>query len=184
MSPRDGAREIRADFARVYMEHAPDVFATALSVVRDPDIAADITQDVFLDLWIRPDRYEPERGELRPYLRLRGRSRALDVSRTSRARVRLEDRLMHLAATGPACVPDASVRAAAREQWTALTAGIGQLPAEQREAVALVHVGGFTAGEVAVAASVPLGTAKSRVRIGLEKLRAGIDAVPPAPAEA
>ena len=175
MSPRDGAREIRADFARLYTEHAPDVFAAALRVVHDPDIAADITQDVFLDLWIRPERYEPERGELRPYLRLRGRSRALDVGRTSRARARLEERLMHLEATRPGSVADASVRAAAREEWTALTAAMERLPAEQREAVALVHLGGFTTGEVAVASSVPLGTAKSRVRLGLQRMRAELE---------
>jgi RNA polymerase sigma-70 factor (ECF subfamily) len=158
-------------FAALFAEHLDAVVRAAQTVVHDRQLAEDVAQDVFLDLWLRPGRYDPARGELRPYLRLRARSRALDVLRTQAARARLDDRLAGAAATEVATAPDAATGAVGRERAAVLTRALRALPGEQREAVALAYVGGFTAADIAVARRVPVGTAKSRVRLGLEKLR-------------
>ena len=174
MSPARSSRHC-VDFGRLYAEHRSGVYAVALTVLRDHQLAEDVSQDIFVALWRRPDLYDAARGELRPFLLLIARNRALDVRRTSRARARLEDRLVDRAATGTNVAPDAATRAARREQWSALTDAIGRLPAEQAEAVTLMHIAGHSASDVAAAHRVPLGTAKGRVRLGLEKLRATLE---------
>jgi RNA polymerase sigma-70 factor (ECF subfamily) len=174
MPPMRQAAERSEEFAAQFAEHLDAAVRAALAVVHDRQLAEDVAQDVFLDLWLRPDRYDPARGELRPYLRLRARSRALDVRRTHVARARLDERLADVAATGRSAAPDAASRAAERERTAVLTTALGGLPGEQRDAVALAYVGGFTAGDIAAARGVPIGTAKSRVRLGLEKLRASL----------
>ena len=64
-------------FAEVYATHRPGVYATALRVLGRPAEAEDVTQEVFVKFWRSPDRFDPSRGEVGPYLRLMARSRAL-----------------------------------------------------------------------------------------------------------
>jgi RNA polymerase sigma-70 factor (ECF subfamily) len=174
MRPTRQAAATQDGFARLFAEHLDAVVRAAAVIVHDRELAEDVAQDVFLDLWLRPDRYDPSRGALRPYLRLRARSRALDLLRTQAARARMDDRLATAAAAGATCAPDAASRAAERESAALLGTALGALPGEQRDAVTLAYVGGFTAADIALARRVPVGTAKSRVRLGLEKLRTAL----------
>src|SRR3712207_1089890 len=82
-----------AGFRALYRRHQPAVFRAAHAVLQDRVLAEDVAQDVFLALWRRPDRYDPRRGDIGPYLRLMARSRALDLWRTSRTGQRAVDRL-------------------------------------------------------------------------------------------
>jgi RNA polymerase sigma-70 factor, ECF subfamily len=161
-----------ADFERVYTDHHRRVYAVAQRVLGDAAQAQDVTQDVFLRLWRHPERFDPARGEIGPYLRLMARSRAIDLLREGQAAGRAGDRLRVIAAredgrTDEAPV-EATLRGAEREE---VTAAVGELPEAQREAVLLAYWGGLTADEIARRIEVPLGTAKSRIRLGLEKLR-------------
>jgi RNA polymerase sigma-70 factor (ECF subfamily) len=156
-----------AAFSRAYAQHARAVFAAAKGVLNDDARAQDVVQDVFLRLWRRPDAFDARRGELGPYLRVMARSRALDLLRESRATDRVSDRLRlcteRLQPSG-----DARLAPERHDLRVALRA----LPAGQREAVVLTYWAGLTAEEVARHADVPLGTAKSRVRLGVLRLRA------------
>jgi RNA polymerase sigma-70 factor, ECF subfamily len=154
-------------FARVYARHARGVYASAMAVLHDHARAQDVVQDVFLRLWRRPATFDPRRGGLETYLRLMARSRALDVRRETQATARIGERLGHLTERTAPASPGAAAAVERREVRTA----IGRLPAGQREALVLTYWGGLTAAEVARHADVPLGTAKSRVRLGLIKLR-------------
>ena len=156
-----------AAFARAYAQHARSVHAAALAVLADSAAAQDVAQDVFLRLWCRPDAYDPARGALGPYLCLMARSRALDVWRDGRAASRAGERLRLVVDRGGPAQPADPIALARDELWSAL----GELPCGQREAVVLAHLAGLTAAEIAEVADVPLGTAKSRVRLGLSKLR-------------
>jgi RNA polymerase sigma-70 factor (ECF subfamily) len=160
------------DFERVYDEHGRGVYAAALRIVGNPAQAQDVTQDVFLRLWRRPATFDARRGDLGPYLRLMARSRALDVWREGQAAGRASDRLKLVVTGAEARVEDAPEPAAERDEARAtVRAALGRLPNAQREALVLAYWGGMTAHEIARRSHVPLGTAKSRIRLGLAKLR-------------
>jgi RNA polymerase sigma-70 factor, ECF subfamily len=170
-----------ATFARVYDEHGPSVYGAALRVLGNPAAAQDVAQDVFLRLWRRPNAFDSGRGDLGAYLRLMARSRALDLWRSAQAAGRATDRLK--ITTGrdedrPEEQPAPSVER--DEERRVVRHALQALPESQREAVVLAYWGGLTAGEIAARSGVPVGTAKSRVRLGLQRMRAelGVPAEP------
>lgn len=165
-----------AAFHAAYLEHHAAVVRTALAVVRDRPLAEDIAQDVFLTLWRRPERFDATRGDLGPYLRLLARSRALDAWRTARCGTRAQERLLERARADRHEAGTTADAVEARTRSTELRAAVRRLPESQREAVALAYWGDMAASEVASRTAVPLGTAKSRVRLGLGRLRSELAA--------
>jgi len=160
-------------FADVYARHRPGVYATALRVLGRPAEAEDITQEVFVKFWRSPERFDPRRGEVGSYLRLMARSRSLDLLRHEQADGRAQDRLKAVSGRDEAPAHESPPSVAEhREQHGKLRDALRKLPVEQREALVLAYWGGLSAREVAAAARVPFGTARSRMRLGLEKLRA------------
>jgi RNA polymerase sigma-70 factor, ECF subfamily len=159
-------------FARVYDEHGPSVYATAYRILADGARAQDVVQDVFLRLWRRPTTFDVARGELGSYLRLMARSRAVDVWREAQAAGRASDRMKVVVADDEGRRDERpSVAAEISDARSAVRAALGRLPSAQREALVLAYWGGLTADEIARRSAVPLGTAKSRIRLGLAKLR-------------
>jgi RNA polymerase sigma-70 factor (ECF subfamily) len=159
-------------FARVYDEHHRALQGVALRVLGDPARAQDVVQDVYARIWRDPARFDARRGTLGPYLRLMARSRALDVWREGQAAGRATVRLEGLASTSSAGIADRPHVAAERHtDRDLLRAALRELPQPQREALVLAYWGGLTAEEIARRAEIPLGTAKSRIRLGLAKLR-------------
>lgn len=157
------------EFARIYQEHAAGVVRAAARVLGDTALAEDVAQEVFLGLW-RGSGYDAARGPLGPYLRLLARSRALDLWRNSRAGDRRMARLKERAVLDSAVAeaPQHTVlRAVDRDQ--ALSA-VRKLPVDQRRAIGLTYWAGLTAEQAADLDGIPLGTAKSRLRLGLHKL--------------
>ena len=166
-----GERGTAMSLAEAYERHAESVRRAAYSVVKDPSLAEDVTQDVFLALWVRPDRYDPDRGTFERLLRVMARSRALDAARRTNASQRAHDRLQGQAEAervGPRDPADAAVAAS---EGRALRRAVMRLPSDQRETIWLAYWGDLSSEEVAARHGVPLGTAKSRIRIGLSKLR-------------
>jgi RNA polymerase sigma-70 factor (ECF subfamily) len=160
-------------FASLYASHRPGVYATALRVLGRPCEAEDVTQEGYVKIWRSPERFDPRRGEVGPYLRLMARSRALDLLRHEQADGRARDRLRAVSGRDEVPVHESpSSVAEHREQRGVLREALRRLPTEQREALVLAYWGGMSAREVAAAARVPFGTARSRMRLGLEKLRA------------
>jgi RNA polymerase sigma-70 factor (ECF subfamily) len=159
-------------FSRIYDAHHRGVYAAAYRVVGSQAQAQDVAQDVFLKLWRTPAKFDARRGELGSYLRLMARSRALDLWREGQAAGRAGDRLRLVVGRQEARVEDRPAAMVEREgDRHRVRAALRSLPDSQREAVVLAYWGGLTAGEIARRAGVPLGTAKSRIRLGLTKLR-------------
>src|SRR5829696_4785927 len=159
----------RASFDEIYARHAAEVFRSAHAVLRDRELAEDVVQDVFERLW-RGSAFDERRGQLGPYLRLMGRSRALDLWRRMRAGERSQSRLEdheRFAHAGPRD-PEAELERATQRRLA--RAAVHRLPPEQRQAIGLAYWGDLTVQEVATRERVPLGTAKSRIRLGLGKL--------------
>jgi RNA polymerase sigma-70 factor (ECF subfamily) len=163
-------------FARVYDEHAAGVYGAAYRILGNAAQSQDVAQDVFLRLWRNPKRFDAGRGELGSYLRLMARSRALDLWREGQAAGRASDRLKLVVAQDESRVEDRPAIATERdEDRAAVRLALGKLPPAQREALVLAYWGGLTADQIARRAGVPLGTAKSRIRLGLAKLRAEVE---------
>jgi RNA polymerase sigma-70 factor (ECF subfamily) len=154
----------------VYDQHAPLVFGLARRVTRDLHLAQDITQEVFTYLWELPDRVDLTRGSLRSYLAVVAHRRAVDEVRRSERRGRLETAN---APTEAAEGPEPDVVEAAAQTWTKgrLAAVLAQLPEEQRAAISLAYYEGQTYTQVARTLGIPEGTAKSRLRLALARLR-------------
>jgi RNA polymerase sigma-70 factor (ECF subfamily) len=162
-------------FGRIYDEHRRGVQATAFRVLNSSAAAQDVVQDVFLRVWRNPQKFDARRGELGSYLRLMARSRAVDLWRESQASGRAEDRLKVVVAhepPRPEVQPD-SLALASADRSTVRDA-LRRLPGPQREALVLAYWGGLTADQIAARAGVPLGTAKSRIRLGLARLRSDL----------
>jgi RNA polymerase sigma-70 factor (ECF subfamily) len=159
-------------FRRAFNDHHRAVYTAAYRVLGDAAQAQDVVQDVFLRVWRRPQAFDPARGDLATYLRLLARSRALDLWRESQVRGRAADRLKLASGTEEPRVDEHPAVLAEREQDSAeMRAALRRLPESQREALVLAYWGGLTAAQIAQRAQVPLGTAKSRIRLGLARLR-------------
>lgn len=159
-------------FADVFSEHERGVYSAALRVTNNPTSAQDVVQDVFLRLWRKPTRFDPARGEIGPFLRLMARSRALDLWREGDASNRATDRYKSAVEYAPQRLDaQPEVDCESRDEQTRVRALVRELPDAQREAVALAYWAGLTSEEIATHAGVPVGTAKSRVRLGITRLR-------------
>ncbi|MCW2954071.1 MAG: polymerase, sigma-24 subunit, subfamily [Conexibacter sp.] len=158
------------DFSDAYRRLAPVAVRAAQRVLRDQAAAEDVAQDVFTGLWERPGAYDPTRGTLASYVAMVARSRALDRWRSRQvADVATERLTSEISAAAPE--RGADELAIRRERSRAALRALGTAPQEQREAVLLAYGVGLSAREVARATQVPVGTAKSRIRLGLIRAR-------------
>ena len=163
-------------FNDAYRRLSPLALAAANRVLRDEAAAEDVVQDVFMQLWLRPSTFDPARGTLTSYVTMLARSRALDRWRTRTARDSAVERSADQARVESTNQESAAEPVIRRERSHALLGALDQLPADQRDAVLLAYGRGLTAQEIARATGIPLGTAKSRVRLGLRKAREVIGA--------
>jgi RNA polymerase sigma-70 factor (ECF subfamily) len=162
-------------FEDAYKLHATRVRNAAQRVLRDSAAAEDVAQEVFVRLWQRPALFDARRGSLGPFLSVLARSRALDRLRSEGARDRARDRLgeLHVLAAVPEDGPaEALLRHAERDE---LLTALWRLPAAQRETVTLAYGAELNSAEIASRTNVGRATARSRLRLGLGKLRADLE---------
>jgi RNA polymerase sigma-70 factor, ECF subfamily len=165
-------------FRQVFEEHERGVHAAAMRILGNAAQAQDVVQDVFLRVWRRPATFDANRGELGSYLRLMARSRALDLWREGQAAGRASDRLKVVVDGAEPRVEEQPASAIERDDAReTVRDALSRLPEPQREALVLAYWGGLTADQIARREDVPLGTAKSRIRLGLAKLRAEVPAL-------
>ncbi len=170
------ARLIDRDHAaltELYDQFGSYVYGLAARVIGDRRAAEDITQDVFLSLWERPDAFDPDRGRLRTFVGTLAHRRAIDYVRREEARRRRSAR--DAAAMLP--IPDVDELAMAIVTAEQVRAEVERLPAEQREAIELAYFGGRTYRQVADELGIPEGTAKSRMRLGLRRIADALGAI-------
>lgn len=152
--------------AEAYDKWSALVYSLAVRITEDHAAAEDVTQDVFVRLWERPEAYDPGRGALRTWLCLLARSRALDWTRRREARARYH------AAAAAAAVEQPEIDEAVTWQTEAkiVREAVQALPEPQRQAVLLAYYHGHTYRQVAHELRIPEGTAKSRLRLALASL--------------
>jgi RNA polymerase sigma factor (sigma-70 family) len=156
----------------LYDRWSKPAFSLARRVCADEGLAEDVVQEVFIAFWREPGRFDPARGAFSSWLLTLVHHKAVDaVRRESAIRRRTvpaaEDGEEWSVAPGPGADQAALGAVVAGQVRDAL----GRLPDEQREALALAYYGGYTQREVATLTGVPLGTVKSRMFTGVQRLR-------------
>jgi RNA polymerase sigma factor (sigma-70 family) len=150
--------------AEAYDTYGPVVYGMALQVTGDRGAAEDIAQDVFVDLWRRPERFDPHRAPLRGWLCMIARRRGIDWVRRRRAQERA--RLAGLD-PAPTLLEDDLVDSTAYKQ---VRNAVADLPTPHRQAIFLAYYHGLTYREVARELNIPEGTAKWRLRNALRRI--------------
>jgi RNA polymerase sigma-70 factor (ECF subfamily) len=159
--------------AEIFDGLAPAVYHGALGVLGDEGAAQDVVQDVFVELWRHPGKYDPAAGTLRAYLIMVARHRAVDLIRSELRRVARQETSYRLAPGQPD--PSPLEEAMASEVADTVRSAIRLLPDTQRRIIELVYFGGLTCRDAAKVAGIPEGTAKSRLRLAIAKLEAALD---------
>ena len=172
LTARLAAGDDRA-LADAFDQLGPAVYGAALRVLGEWTAAQDVAQDVFVELWSHPHRYDPAAGSHRTYRPVRARRRAIDVVRSELRRIARQERDHRLTPHQGIASPGDEVEAA--EAAGVVRAAVRLLPDSQREVVELAYFGGLSYREVALAAGIPEGTAKSRLRLALAKLENVLD---------
>jgi RNA polymerase sigma-70 factor (ECF subfamily) len=152
--------------AAAYDAHSATVYGIALRITHDHGAAEDVTQDVFVELWQHPERYDPGQAPLRGWLCMIARRRAIDLRRRQVTRDRYTLMLAGQAVPAPNVQEDVESATIAK----IVRAAVHDLPPLYREAIALAYYYGLTYRQVAAELSIPEGTAKYRLRTGLRRL--------------
>lgn len=170
--------------ALLYDRYGHAVYSLCLRIVRDAGGAEELTQEVFVRLWRSAGTFEPTRGRASTWLLRIAHNLALNEIRRRQSRpVMAADADWEQEAariSDPAADADPAVSVWLRERASAIQAALRQLPEAQRVALQLAFYGGMSQAEIAAAIGDPLGTVKSRIRVGMQHLRellvaAGVD---------
>lgn len=166
---RRAARGDESAFADLYDATAPRLYGLVLRVVRDPAQAEEVTQEAFLEIWRTSSRFEPDRGSAISWMMTIAHRKAVDRVRSVEAGRARDVTYQH---RNQVVDYDATAEAVTSSMEAArVRAALDQLTAVQREAVSLAYFGGYTHTEVASLLDLPVGTAKTRIRDGLIRLR-------------
>jgi RNA polymerase sigma factor (sigma-70 family) len=172
--------------AELYDRHAAAIHATAVRMTGDRGVAEDVVQEVFLTLWNRAERFDPERGSLAAWLGTIARHRAVDRLRAAGRRPRLVslsgtpdepagsvlDRALRPGSVADmAAADDPAAAAEAGEARAAIGAALATMPEQERDVILLAYRDDLTQSEIAERLGWPLGTVKTRTRRALGRLR-------------
>lgn len=160
----------------LYDRWQPRVHGLALALLGDASEAEDVTEETFWQAWRQAARFDGGRGSAGGWLLTIARSRALDRLRARRRRPEepLEDAAASAAASASTAADDAMEL---DERGRTVRSALESLPAEQREVLLLAYFGGLSQTEIAERTGQPLGTIKTRVRLGMAKLREALGAL-------
>lgn len=161
------AEHDQSALAEAYRQYGSRVHAIARGLCGETR-AEDLTQEIFLQLWNNPQRFNAERGSLRSYLLMQAHGRAIDVLRSDNARAARES-AQNLRTTLE--LPGTEATALSLLERAEIDELVAALPENERHAIVLAYFGGHTYRDVARLLAVPEGTIKSRIRSGLRRLR-------------
>ena len=158
-------------FAAFYDAMSAAVFGTVLRVLRDRQQSEEVTQEAFVAMWSAAPTWDPERGSAATFILTIARRRAIDRVRSEEARKRREE-----TATTMDVTPDvAHERLESEETSSEMRQRLSLLPEDQRIVIDLAFYEGHTQQEISDKLGVPLGTVKSRMSVGMSKLRRAME---------
>jgi RNA polymerase sigma-70 factor, ECF subfamily len=151
----------------LYERYGRIVYGLSYRLTRDPQLAEEATQDTFVTLWKRAGAYDPQRAKVTTWLFVIARNRAIELVR---ARTRVPEPQEGVDPGGED--DDPADLAQVADEAERIACAIAELPESQLEVIRLAYFDGLSHGEIAERLGQPLGTVKSRIRLGLERLRA------------
>jgi RNA polymerase sigma-70 factor (ECF subfamily) len=160
-------------FEVIYERHSRVAFSLAFRLLGDRPSAEDLVQDAFLAVWRGAGSYSSARGSVRNWLLSILHNRGVDRLRTLAAMTRRQEALEQVELRRPE-EPDAAALGIGQALAGSVREELSALPGEQFEVLKLAYYGGFTHQEIAEMLELPLGTVKSRMRLGLDRLRRGL----------
>jgi RNA polymerase sigma-70 factor (ECF subfamily) len=158
-------------FEVLYDRHGGVAYSLAYRIVGDRAAAEEVTQEAFISVWRSGARFDAARGSVRSWLLSVVRNRAIDFlrSRAGKApKLAFDDESVLEQRPAPERTEEEALR---RETAAELRGALGNLPGEQSKVIELAYFGGFSHSEIAQILSLPMGTVKGRMRLGLEKIR-------------
>ena len=160
-------------FEALFDRYGDIVYSVSIRILRDEAAAEDVVQDVFVRLWRRPERFDAQRGQFVSWLVSVARHRAIDEHRSLQRRQRYENAAGVNGDVAPPSTTgiDPILAALLSEDRAEVRRALAGLPDEQRRTSELAYFGGLTQREIAEALKQPLGTVKTRIRLGMNKLR-------------
>lgn len=161
-------------FEVLYDRHGKVAWSLAYRLLGERGAAEDLVQEAFLAVWNQAARYTSSKGSVRTWILAILHNRAVDRLRQGAANKRRQEALEHVAAIAPDA-PDAADEAMERLAVAEINDALGDVPDDQLQVIRLAYYGGYTHHEIAEMLSMPLGTVKSRMRLGLERMRRNID---------
>ncbi|HET9228117.1 MAG TPA: sigma-70 family RNA polymerase sigma factor [Thermoanaerobaculia bacterium] len=154
---------------RLFDMHSPVVLGLLIRMLGGRAEAEEVLQEVFLQVWMQADRYEESRSSPRGWILMLARSRALDRLRRRSSQQRREEEVA--SEEGVAVRPVGTARLEAAERRSRIGEALGLLSPEQRHCIELAFFEGLTHTQIAERLKAPLGTVKSRILLGMNKLR-------------
>lgn len=156
------ARGDRDALSKLYARHSPILLGLAIRIVRERREAEDLLHDVFLEAWRSAKDFDPKRGRVRTWLAIRMRSRALDLQKSARVSRNAGDGGLEL------LVDDSQTSSPDHARARAALADLGP---DQRKVLELAYFEGLSCTEISARIQIPVGTVKSRIAAGLDRLR-------------
>lgn len=163
------AQRDRQAFLELYELTAPKAYGLALKIMSDPMAAEEVMQEAFLKLWMRAGTYRPSQGRLLPWLLTIVRHTALDLLRREARRPDAVEPPEGEGGWGAWLEAPGSGSEEAR--WRSLYFAVAHLPEDQRLAITCAYYYGLSHSQIAAQLNLPLGTVKTRLRLGMERLR-------------
>ena len=160
----------REAFAAAYDRHSRAALGLAVRMTGSREAAEEVVQETFVGLWRRADQFQASRGSLRTFVLGIARNRSIDALRRDAARVRTRASDLGVEHTHEA-VDRTDVEVARRDEAASVRAALDSLPRLQRRVIELAYFAGLSHSEIALQLGLPIGTVKSRIRLGLGKLR-------------
>ena len=164
------ARGDQEAFSRLYDQSSPHIYGLVLRMVNQPQIAEEVTMDVYVQVWKQAQSYNLNRGTPMGWLVTLARSRAIDRLRSGRVE------RVHVTSIEEIGVLESEEanpedQSSGRQRAEIVRTALAILPREQRESLMLAYFGGYSQSEISKQLGIPLGTVKTRIRMAMIRLR-------------
>lgn len=168
------AQQDQLALSQLYDRYARIIYSSAYRSLGNAEESEEVVMDVFTQVWRSADRYDATKARVDTWLLMMARSRTFDRLRSRQRKEKVADAVMGFEVPTICLSPTPCEDAEIQERQSTVIAALETLPPEQRQVLELAYYGGYSHREIAEQTGMALGTVKTRIRLGLEKLRSAL----------